>query len=90
MQFHPTEGRRLLQGIEMLRPAIAAIYAHHERYDGSGYPEGLTERVSREKRFLRKDGWSPWPMSSMRSRAIVLIAAPGKRKKHSHIWRVNE
>lgn len=41
IQIHPVEGRRLLQGIEMLRPAIMAIYTHHERYDGSGYPEGL-------------------------------------------------
>lgn len=41
IKVHPIEGRRLLQGIEMLRPAIVAIYAHHERYDGSGYPEGL-------------------------------------------------
>ncbi|MCG3117750.1 MAG: HD-GYP domain-containing protein [Candidatus Manganitrophus sp. SA1] len=41
MKVHPVEGKRLLQGIEMLRPAIVAIYAHHERYNGSGYPEGL-------------------------------------------------
>lgn len=41
IKIHPVEGRRLLQGIEMLRPAILAIYSHHERYDGSGYPEGL-------------------------------------------------
>lgn len=41
IKIHPVEGRRLLQGIEMLRPAIAAIYSHHEHYDGSGYPVGL-------------------------------------------------
>lgn len=40
IKMHPIEGRRILQGIELLRPAVNAIYTHHERYDGSGYPEG--------------------------------------------------
>ena len=44
VKVHPLEGRRLLQGIELLRPTLNAIYSHHERYDGSGYPEGLKGR----------------------------------------------
>lgn len=38
---HPAQGAQLLQGIEFLRDAIAAIYHHHERIDGRGYPQGL-------------------------------------------------
>jgi len=41
IKAHPGEGKRLLQGLEFLKPAVAGIYSHHEYYDGSGYPEGL-------------------------------------------------
>jgi putative two-component system response regulator len=38
---HPTEGRDLLQNMKTLAQAMPVVYHHHERYDGSGYPEGL-------------------------------------------------
>lgn len=41
MKQHPEIGRKILSNIEYLRPVTAIVYAHHERYDGSGYPEGL-------------------------------------------------
>jgi putative two-component system response regulator len=41
IKAHPAEGKHLLQGVEFLKPAVAEIYAHHEHYDGSGYPEGM-------------------------------------------------
>lgn len=41
MKQHPVLGRQILSGItEMPYLAIGANF-HHERYDGSGYPEGL-------------------------------------------------
>lgn len=43
IKAHPAEGKRLLQGVEFLEPAVAGIYSHHEHYDGTGYPEGLKE-----------------------------------------------
>lgn len=39
---HPVHGRNLLKGQAMVDPkAVKIIYQHHERSDGSGYPEGL-------------------------------------------------
>lgn len=41
MKQHPTLGRQILSGItDLPYLAIGANY-HHERYDGTGYPEGL-------------------------------------------------
>lgn len=53
IKAHPAEGRRLLQGIEFLEPAVHGIYAHHEHYDGGGYPEGLKgEAIPGEGRVI--------------------------------------
>ncbi len=41
MRKHPDFARDLLQPIEYLRPALDIPYAHHERWDGTGYPRGL-------------------------------------------------
>ena len=41
MRRHPQYARDLLSPIEYLRPAIEIPYCHHEKWDGSGYPNGL-------------------------------------------------
>ncbi len=41
VKMHPIQGRNMLQGIPFLKPALEIPYGHHERWDGSGYPEGL-------------------------------------------------
>jgi response regulator RpfG family c-di-GMP phosphodiesterase len=43
MQRHPDIGFHLLKGSErpILRAAAIIAYQHHEKYDGSGYPQGL-------------------------------------------------
>ena len=41
MKKHPEIGRRMIEGIEFLKGAVPIVYSHHERYDGSGYPQGL-------------------------------------------------
>lgn len=38
---HPTFGRQILEPISFLRPIVAGVVSHHERWDGSGYPDGL-------------------------------------------------
>ena len=39
---HPTEGRDLLQNMKTLLHAMPVVYHHHERMDGSVYPDGLS------------------------------------------------
>lgn len=38
---HPTTGAEMLRDIPYLSVAVPAVRYHHERWDGSGYPEGL-------------------------------------------------
>jgi putative nucleotidyltransferase with HDIG domain len=38
---HPVIGEALLMGLDYLQGAARIIRAHHERYDGSGYPDEL-------------------------------------------------
>lgn len=42
MRRHPEYGARILEHIDFLRPIAPIVYHHHERYDGSGYPKGLS------------------------------------------------
>ena len=41
MQRHTSHAYELLSPIGFLKPAVDIPYAHHERWDGSGYPRGL-------------------------------------------------
>lgn len=41
MELHPDFARDMLEKIEFLRPAIDIPYCHHEKWDGSGYPQNL-------------------------------------------------
>ena len=41
MRTHPIKGRELLGDKPFFRHAADIAVAHHERYDGSGYPYGL-------------------------------------------------
>ncbi|MDF1798284.1 MAG: response regulator [Planctomycetota bacterium] len=42
VQKHTLAGGRILQGIDFLREARDIALAHHERWDGGGYPYGLS------------------------------------------------
>lgn len=44
MRMHPVYAYNLLSPITFLRPAIDIPYSHHEKWDGTGYPQGLRER----------------------------------------------
>jgi len=42
MRQHPVTAERLLEGLPLPPETIAAVRHHHERYDGRGYPDGLS------------------------------------------------
>ena len=44
MQQHPVAGAQILRGISHLQPALPYILHHHERWDGTGYPQKLGEK----------------------------------------------
>ena len=39
---HPETGARMIRRIPFLRDAAEVVRYHHERYDGTGYPDGLS------------------------------------------------
>ncbi|MEA3296331.1 MAG: response regulator [candidate division Zixibacteria bacterium] len=53
MEAHPEVGVMIIDGIELFRPAVPYIISHHEFFDGSGYPNGLSgEDIPIEGRLL--------------------------------------
>jgi putative nucleotidyltransferase with HDIG domain len=42
MRAHPQEGARIIQKLGYLEDVVPAIRHHHERVDGQGYPDGLS------------------------------------------------
>jgi HD-GYP domain-containing protein (c-di-GMP phosphodiesterase class II) len=41
MRKHPDYAYDLIYPIEYFRPCLSIPYSHHERWDGTGYPQGL-------------------------------------------------
>jgi len=41
IKTHPAEGERICSPLKSLKPVLPIILYHHEKVDGSGYPEGL-------------------------------------------------
>jgi HD-GYP domain-containing protein (c-di-GMP phosphodiesterase class II) len=82
MRRHPTLAYELLSPIEFLRPAIDIPYCHHERWDGGGYPRGLThEQIPLAARvFAIVDVWD-----SLRSDRPYRDAWAEERTR-AHIW----
>jgi response regulator RpfG family c-di-GMP phosphodiesterase len=55
MRQHPTVGLQILDGSQrpILRAAAVIAHQHHEKYDGSGYPQGLKgEQIHRYARIV--------------------------------------
>ena len=59
MKLHPSLSYQVLEPIDAIKPALAAVRHHHERYDGSGYPDGLVaEDIPLSARILQvADVW---------------------------------
>ncbi|MEE8141598.1 MAG: HD domain-containing phosphohydrolase [Planctomycetota bacterium] len=41
IKLHPVLSRDILAPVTFLRPCLPAVYHHHERIDGNGYPDGI-------------------------------------------------
>lgn len=53
MRMHPLAGAKMLEGVDHLQPAIPFVLYHHEWWNGSGYPNGLSgEDIPKEGRLL--------------------------------------
>ncbi len=53
IKLHPIHSVRILENFEELHHIIPFVRSHHERLDGSGYPDGLTaEKIPLESRII--------------------------------------
>ena len=41
MKIHPVVGAEILERVEFPYPVVPIVRAHHEKWDGTGYPDGL-------------------------------------------------
>ena len=54
IQEHPVRSFQVVRGVPQLAKALDGILYHHERYDGSGYPEGLAgETIPLQARIVQ-------------------------------------
>ncbi|MBW8011105.1 MAG: PAS domain S-box protein [Chloroflexi bacterium] len=81
MRKHPEYARDFLAGIEYLEPALEIPYSHHEKWDGTGYPQGLEgEQIPLAARiFAIVDVWDA--LSNDRP----YRKAWSKKKVHKHL-----
>jgi putative two-component system response regulator len=53
IKAHPTTGHEILSGVRFRMPIAEAVFQHHERLDGSGYPRSLCgDDIIMEARIL--------------------------------------
>jgi putative two-component system response regulator len=54
MRSHPVRGEEICRPMRSLSPVLPIIRSHHERWDGSGYPDGLAgEEIPLVARILQ-------------------------------------
>jgi putative nucleotidyltransferase with HDIG domain len=41
MKIHPTVGAEILERVDFPYPVVPIVRSHHEKFDGTGYPDGL-------------------------------------------------
>lgn len=81
MHQHPVYAQQLLAPVPFLKPALDIPYAHHEKWDGSGYPQGLkgTQIPLAARIFAIVDVWDalnsdrPYRKAWPRKRALEYI-----------------
>jgi len=81
MRKHPVYAYELLAPIAFLKPALDIPYFHHEKWDGTGYPQGLKgEQIPLAARiFALADVWDamtsdrPYRLKRSKEKAIEYI-----------------
>ena len=78
MQRHADEGARIIDRLGFLNDAVPAIRHHHERFDGTGYPDGLEgEEIPLGARIIHVAD----ALDSMLTTRIYRAARPARRRR---------
>src|ERR1700752_2183218 len=88
MKVHPLVGAEILQRVAFPYPVAPIVRSHHERWDGSGYPEGLQgEEIPIGARILAAVDCLDALASHRQYRpAVPLTAAMAKVKEKAGTW----
>jgi HD-GYP domain-containing protein (c-di-GMP phosphodiesterase class II) len=78
---HPVTGAALVRSVRALRPGVACVLHHHERWDGGGYPYGLGgTAIPLEARIVAvADAWDamvsdrPYRVALLREAALAEV-----------------
>lgn len=90
-QAHPVLGYALLRGVPTLEPILPFVHRHHERIDGSGFPDGLrgeeiplaVQIVSIADAFEELTAAAPPRLRLSRARALETIRDEARRGRWS-------
>ena len=85
MKKHPEIGSDVIEGIEFLQGTLPIIYCHHEHYNGSGYPQGLTgdEIPIQARIFAVADALDAMTTDRPYRKAIPISAAKKEIRSHA-------
>jgi len=85
MKIHPCVGGQILQRVSFPYPVVPIVRAHHERWDGTGYPDGLSgEQIPVGARILAAvDCLDALISDRQYRRAISMEAAMAEIVRHS-------
>src|SRR5437868_6203834 len=88
MKVHPIVGAEILERVAFPYPVAPIVRSHHERWDGSGYPEGLSgENIPVGARILAAVDCLDALASDRQYRpALPLIEAMDKVKEKAGSW----
>jgi diguanylate cyclase (GGDEF)-like protein/putative nucleotidyltransferase with HDIG domain len=88
MKVHPLVGAEILQRVAFPYPVAPIVMSHHERWDGSGYPEGLVgEQIPIGARILGAvDCLDALASHRQYRHALPLAAAMQQVKERSGTW----
>jgi HD-GYP domain-containing protein (c-di-GMP phosphodiesterase class II) len=83
MERHPVIGERIVREVPALEPVASAIRHEHERWDGCGYPDGLSgESIPLASRIvLACDAWHAMTSDRPYRRAMSRAEATGELRR---------
>lgn len=85
MKKHPVYGEEILKSIKDFKNIVSGIKYHHERFDGTGYPDGLTgNNINYIARIIAvADAFDAMMTDRVYRKALSLEVAMDELKKHS-------
>jgi diguanylate cyclase (GGDEF)-like protein/putative nucleotidyltransferase with HDIG domain len=88
MKVHPLVGAEILERVAFPYPVAPIVRSHHERWDGTGYPEGLSgEQIPMGARILAAvDCLDALASHRQYRQALPLVEAMAKVKEMAGKW----